>query len=330
MACIDVVGGPVKLYVCSMMMRLWVEFMATWYCMVIGKFETTCDTCSFLLYITLNYWEHQPKRNTRPFLIVTQESILTETIKPISLWMFSRTQIETCKLELDHSMNTPSTTIQSETSTTWCLWFATFLQCAGCMSALPNINALSESEGDDDDVPPPPLPFHAVAQLSDSDGGEVDDLPPQKWRRKRTLKQKEETAKAFRCKLNGETFVRAMIGKKCIRCRHHCMEKFSTNERFAQLVAFRKDWTGFDKLDQDRIVSQRSLWWIFFLVLVLQLVAEWFSIIFLEQISCLRFNLRLFSASRTSSQMPVLKGQLLNGCSWECRCANAPGSAYMA
>lgn len=149
----------------------------------------------------------------------------------------------------------------SETSTTWCLWFTIFLQCAGYMSAFPNIRALSESGDDaDDDVPPPPLPFHAVAELSDSDGGEVDDLPPQKWRRKRTLKQKEETAKAFRCKLNGETFVRAMLGKTCIRCRHHCMEKFSSNERFAQLLAFRRDWVGLHKLDQDRIVSQRSLW----------------------------------------------------------------------
>ena len=105
-------------------------------------------------------------------------------------------------------------------------------------------------------MPPPPLPLNAVVQVSDSDG-ESGDLPPQKWRRKRTLKQKEETAKAFRCRLNGETFVRAMLGKKCVRCRHRCVEKFSSNERFAQLLAFRRHWVGLHKLDQDRVVSQQ-------------------------------------------------------------------------
>lgn len=118
------------------------------------------------------------------------------------------------------------------------------------MDSLPSVETLTDSEPDE------PASLRPVIELSDSDKDcDAPDLSPEKWRRKRTAKAREESAKSFKQRLSGQTFVRAALGKKCVRCRHHCMDKFSSVERFAKLVAFRKEWTDLRKLDQGRIVT---------------------------------------------------------------------------
>ena len=124
-------------------------------------------------------------------------------------------------------------------------------------SLLPPVQDLS----DDDDAATVTggLPDGATAVLPELTGLSDDDdaaLEPPLWRRKNSKRLREESAARVEERATSRIHLKAMLGKKCISCKHRCMEKFSTNSKFKDLIEFRKEWHGLHKLDQDRVVPQ--------------------------------------------------------------------------
>lgn len=85
----------------------------------------------------------------------------------------------------------------------------------------------------------------SVDELSSSS----EEVAEQPVRRKR----KRFVPRRKRPKLDDEIMVRKMLAMKCGRiCKLGCKKPFQTRSGFQRLMAFRKEWTGYHKLDQDQ------------------------------------------------------------------------------
>lgn len=53
--------------------------------------------------------------------------------------------------------------------------------------------------------------------------------------------------------LDDEISVRRLLGRQCLCSKWNCFQKFSREEDFQKLLAFRKQWANLHKLDQDKV-----------------------------------------------------------------------------
>lgn len=133
----------------------------------------------------------------------------------------------------------------------WCV----LLQVSRVSMSLPDISNLTESSGSDPEPSQPscPVPDDAVlpsvAELSDEEDN--CDAAPNMWRKTGSAKSRSTKSEDFKSRMTKEQNLRAILGRKCLRCRHNCMEKFSSTVQFAKLTQFRKEWVDLHKLDQD-------------------------------------------------------------------------------
>ena len=87
--------------------------------------------------------------------------------------------------------------------------------------------------------------FNPVSTLSSD--GEIDPgtAPPPRPKGKRPHRVLEEAVR-------DEGSIRAMLGKPKCHCKRQCLLQFTDDESFAQLKAWRDDWSSMHKLDQDQ------------------------------------------------------------------------------
>ena len=90
---------------------------------------------------------------------------------------------------------------------------------------------------------------------SDHDDGEADGLLPSIWRRKRNGKQRAQDTDPD---ADLEQNLKALLGRKCVSCKHGCFQKFSSAAKLQSLREFKKDWTSLHKLDQDQVAPRRA------------------------------------------------------------------------
>ena len=95
--------------------------------------------------------------------------------------------------------------------------------------ALPPVDAVSGSENE-------------LCAGSGSDEGSDASQPPLGGVRKRK-----------RPALDDEIAVRRLLGRQCLCSKWNCFQKFSREEDFQKLLAFRKQWAKLHKLDQDKV-----------------------------------------------------------------------------
>ncbi len=92
----------------------------------------------------------------------------------------------------------------------------------------------------------------AVLALSESDSDESPELP-RGVKRKADGRPKKQTKRQFR--LGDELGVQTMLAKPCgSKCRRGCKDLFRHRKGYAELVAFRKKWGDYHKLDRDQMV----------------------------------------------------------------------------
>ncbi len=121
------------------------------------------------------------------------------------------------------------------------------------LDSLPSVDALSDS--DHDVGAPSLLPITKLSDSEDDDGPASKKGLSRKWGRGRVSKLRRESSRKFKEKLSSASFVKGLLGKKCLSCKHHCMDKFSAPGDLTALIQFRKAWVELHKLDQDRVVS---------------------------------------------------------------------------
>lgn len=146
-----------------------------------------------------------------------------------------------------------------------CFWIWCLLLLQGSMS-LADISDLTDSGSDHEPSRPScPVPdlargesFPSVSELSEESGeSEAScDARPNLWRRKRSAKSRLERSAEFKKRMTNETNLRAILGKRCVKCRQNCLQKFSSPQQFAKLSQFRKHWADLHKLGQDTVVPR--------------------------------------------------------------------------
>eukprot|EP00435_Cladocopium_sp_Y103_P026856 s1526_g6.t1 len=130
-----------------------------------------------------------------------------------------------------------------------------------------SVDWLSESDGGDDGESnlvvarhnEIPSSFAAVTELSSDerpDEGEppsASSNPPGDRKRKGSRKEKREaSANRVKDKLAAESSLKSLLLKACgDRCKRRCLEKFKGQQKFQELLEFRKEWVNLHKTDQD-------------------------------------------------------------------------------
>lgn len=121
------------------------------------------------------------------------------------------------------------------------------------LDSLPSVDTLTDS--DHDVGAPSLLPITELSGSEDGGGPASGKGLSRKWARGHVAKQRRESSRKFKERLSSASFVKGVLGKKCLSCRYHCMDQFSAPQDFTALVQFRKAWAELHKLDQDRVVS---------------------------------------------------------------------------
>ena len=96
------------------------------------------------------------------------------------------------------------------------------------------------------------MPIPPVIDLSDEEcpsEGLDAQLLPSLWRKKRKRQTDGPPPRETM-----ESQLKVLLGKRCVSCRHNCMQKFSEPAKFETLVEFKRDWLALHKLDQDQAV----------------------------------------------------------------------------
>ncbi|CAK9045691.1 FO synthase subunit 1 [Durusdinium trenchii] len=96
------------------------------------------------------------------------------------------------------------------------------------------------------------MPIPPVIDLSDEEcpsEGQDAQLLPSLWRKKRKRQTDGPPPRETM-----ESQLKVLLGKRCVSCRHNCMQKFSEPAKFETLVEFKRDWLALHKLDQDQAV----------------------------------------------------------------------------
>ena len=98
-------------------------------------------------------------------------------------------------------------------------------------------------------------PFGAVTALTDSESSH-GDREQQVVLRRRKLRQRRPGRLSIRDRLVDQAVCRNLVSKVCIgKCKKLCLRKFAGKAKFQEFLAFRVQWQGMHKLDQDRLVS---------------------------------------------------------------------------
>ena len=102
---------------------------------------------------------------------------------------------------------------------------------------------------------PSPLlpPVDDLTDDSSSHAKELKDvgLPVPRKRKAAGITPRERLVSDAHCK--------ALLGRICKTCKKACLSKFRHRENYVKFMEFRRRWKETHKLDQDKIVSQRSV-----------------------------------------------------------------------
>ena len=129
------------------------------------------------------------------------------------------------------------------------------------------LNPVDDVSLSDDAAEPCPVgpsslkPISAIS--SGSDGSDVAREGPLASN-PRTCKNKRKRRRAtdkpsIKERLTSESYLTRMVGKKCLKCKQNCMNRFSTQEKLNELRSFRDHWVSLAKPDQDQIAAWFTL-----------------------------------------------------------------------
>lgn len=113
-------------------------------------------------------------------------------------------------------------------------------------------------------------PILAVTDSSESDSEWLQRQAKErsKGRKGNSSKFKAKVRLTKRRKINDPVQIQATLAKNSKKCRQNCREAFREAAAYKELVAFRDDWAGLHKLDQDNVVfwliqisSAETVWW---------------------------------------------------------------------
>ena len=103
--------------------------------------------------------------------------------------------------------------------------------------------------------------FGAIDALTESDDDTCEAGKPSQPSQSAEPSQPSQSAKRARSMssprvdISSEASIRQMLGKPDCHCKQACLSQFTSRSAFEELLAFRRDWAGLHKIDQDAVES---------------------------------------------------------------------------
>lgn len=95
-----------------------------------------------------------------------------------------------------------------------------------------------------------------VAGISSDSNDSAAEQPGQRTSKNKRKRRRATELPPMRERLTSESYLKSTLGKACLKCKQSCMGRFSTDEKLAELKAFRDHWVSLNKLDQDQLVAR--------------------------------------------------------------------------